>query len=397
MVALEGLQHPDFVFGIEPMRTDQILYTRTLDYCDGISVFEANDPIGGTFVASYLEAVDGGDRYLVVGCRPEELRLFRHGSYDLRDLLTMSATNGWYVADLLGTRKPLAMRHDGTGNIPDEYLPEPGYTIFDSEVNHKVVRDALERNNFVLQVSIEPPGTGRGGAVGVKTLNSLVNRVHELARCAAWEVTESRGRRNAGRLNVVGVSEGSVVVTLQGAEGLDERRESIWSKAFERLDGLFEKMELSQELDASMSEYAPETVGAYAKLMKLLKDEETGFHYTWAAPTTEVPSHRAVSLERAQTLDRELPIALTELSQEIHMTEVVLQGALEAASQLNRKWTLRDTDKVLWSGSVEEGELGLDELVIGGHYTFTCLEKRVESGSGRRKKPTLHLLTISEA
>ena len=378
------------------MRTDTLHYVSTLDYCDGISVFEANDLIGGTYVASYLEAVSEGDKYLVVGCRPETLRLFRHGSCDLRDLLKVSASHGWYIADLFGTRRPLAIRQYGEGDIPDELLPEPGYTIFHSEVNHQVVRDALERNNFVLQVSIEPPGTGKGGAVGIRTLNSLVNRVHELVLCAIEEITESKGSRNAGRLDVVGVSEGSVVVTLQGAAGLDERRESVLAKAFERLDGLFEKMDIPEEFDADIAAYAPATVEAYAKLMKLLKNEETGFHYTWADPTTEVPSHRAVSLETAQTLARELPRALEERSQEIHTTELVLKGTLEAASQIERKWTLMDAEQVIWNGVVEKGELGLDELVIGGQYTFTCLEKRARSGLGRRGKSTLHLQAISE-
>ena len=378
------------------MRLDEIRYTRTLDYCDGISVFEASDPIGGTYVASYLEGVEGGDRYLVVGCRPETLRLFRHGACDLRELLTVSATHGWYVADLLGTRRPLVVRDVGTGAIPDGYLPESGYMILDSEVDHGVVTDAAERNNFVLRISVEPPGTSRGHAVGIKTFNNLMRYIQELARCAAEEITESRRNRNASRLEVVKISEGSVVVTLQGAGGLDERRESVLAKAFERLDGLFDKMEVSQHIEADTAEYAPSTIGAYAKLMKLLKDEETGFHYTWAAPTTALPSHRAVSLERAQELESELPRTLMERSDEVPAREVVIQGTLVAASQLNRKWTLRDAERVLWNGVVEESELGLDELIIGGHYTFTCLEKRVGSGSGRSRKPALYLQAISE-
>ena len=378
------------------MRFDELRYTRTLDYCDGISIFEANDPIGGTYVASYLEAVDGGDRYLVVGCQPEMLRLFRHGGHDLRDLLEQSARHGWCVADLVGTKKPLVVRLIGDGNIPNQHLPEPGYRLAEFEVDHGIVADAVERDNFVLQVSIEPPGTGITHAVGVAAFNDLMDRVQELAQCAVKEVVGSRGVRKASRLNVVGISEGSIVVTLQGAAGLDEERESVLTKAFEKLDDLFDTIGMSQQLDADVAEYASETIGAYAKLMKLLKDEETGFHYTWAAPTTAVPSHKAVSLERAQTLESELPRALMERSEETPAREVILQGTLEAASQLNHKWTLRDSEGVLWNGFVEEGELGLDELVIGSHYIFTCLEKRVESGSGRRRKPTLQLLAILE-
>ena len=378
------------------MMFDDIRYTRTLDYCDGISVLEAHDPIGGTYVGSYFEPVQGGDRYLVVGCRPETLRLFRHGGCDLLELLTTPPGGRWCLASLLGTREPLVIKHVDTGAIPDEYLPEPGYMIFDSEVNHGIVADAVERNNFVLQVSIEPPRTDRGHAVGFPVLRCLVDRVQELARCAVREVSGNRGVMEASRLDLVGMSEGSVVVTLEAATGLDERRESPLAQAFGWLDSLFYKMEASQGPDVDIAEYAPTTVDAYAKLMKLLKDEETGFHYTWAAPHTVAPSHRAVSLERALALESELPRALMELRAAFDAREVVLQGVLEAASQLNRRWTLRDARGVLRRGILEEGELGLDELVIGGHYTFTCLEKMAEDRSWRRRRRTLFLQSISE-
>ena len=141
-------------------------------------------------------------------------------------------------------------------------------------------------------------------------------------------------------MGLVGMSEGSVVVTLEAAAGLDERRESVLAQAFEWLDGLFDKMEVSQELDADVVEYAPATVEAYARLMKILKDEETGFHYTWAAPSTVAPSHRAVSQERAQVLESELPRVLMELHMVAEAREVILKGILEAANQLNRRWTL---------------------------------------------------------
>ena len=386
-----------FVFENRTMRFDEIKYNKTLDYCDGILIFEAHDPIGGTYVACFLEAVKGGDKYLVVGCRPESLRLFRLGACDLRDLLQMSAVNGWYVADFLGLRRPLDIRRAGEGDIPDEFLPEPGYMIFDSEVNHKVAKDAVERNNFVLEVTIEPPGSGREGAVGMSTLNNLVNRINELARCAVGEVTDGRGRRNTGRLDVVGVSEGSVVVTLQGTEGLDERRESSLAKAFERLDSLFERMEFSHQLDAAVAEYAPATVEAYARLMKLLKDEKTGFQYTWAAPTMAAPSHRAVSLERTQTLESDLPKALERFSEETPAEEIVIQGTLKVANQFTGKWTLEDAQRVRWNGVVEKDELGLEELVIGRHYTFTCLGTQSRSRSGRKGKPPLTLQAISES
>ena len=158
---------------------------------------------------------------MLVGCRPELLRQLRLGEVDLLHLLTESATNGWYVADLIGPRRPLEIIEVGRENvIPDRLLPESGYKILDSEVNHDLVKAALEKSSFMLEVSIEPAKADSSSAVGIRTLNRLASSLQELARGAAEEIAGSEGRGRAGRLNVVGVAEGSLVVTLQGQQGM---------------------------------------------------------------------------------------------------------------------------------------------------------------------------------
>ena len=378
------------------MKTDQIAYTRTLDYCDGILVFEARDPIGGSYVASCLNFADGGERYLVVGCRPELLRRFRVGEVDLRSLLTESAINGWYLADFLGPRRPLEIIEVGRVDfIPDGLLPEPGYKIFDSEVNHELVKTALERSSFMLEVFIQPPKVDNSSAVGIRTLNRLVSYLQELARGAAEEIAGSQGRGRAGRLDVVGVAEGSLVVTLQGATRYDEDGELVLDKAFQRLDNLLDKVEASQELDTDTAEYALPTIQAYSKLMKLFKEEDTGFQYTWATPTANAPSHRKLSLERVQILENALPETLARRPNEVPTEEIELAGTLEVADQLKHRWVIKDAGGTLWRGEVPEGYLDLNELIIGAEYKFTCSRRMPEVGS-RGRRPLLKLLAISE-
>ena len=378
------------------MKIDEIRYTRTLDYCDGILIFEARDPIGGTYVASCLNFAEGGDRYLVAGCRPELLRQFRLGEVDLRQLLAESAVNGWYIADFLGPRRPLDIVEAIEGDaIPDNLLPQPGNKIFDSAVNHNLVKSALERSSFMLEVSIEPPRADNSSAIGIRTLNRLVSSLQELARGVAAEIAGSQGRGRAGRLEVVGVSEGSLVVTLQGATRYDEDGDLVLDKAFQRLDNLLAQVEVSQELDADTAEYALPTIQACSKLMKLLKEEGTGFQYTWATPTSNTPSHRKLSLERVQILEHVLPETLAQRPIDVPMEEIELVGTLQVADQLKRRWVIRDAGGTLRRGEVPEGDLDLDELVIGTEYRFMCSRRKQESGF-RGRRPLLKLLAIGE-
>ena len=139
------------------MITERIHYTRTLDYNDGIQLFEAKDPIGGTYVASLVAIGEGADTYLLVGCEPEHLRLFTNGGTDLRDLIANSAIYGWYLADVTDFDEPLKLDAQSEASIPDKYLPKPGLFIAGAEVNHEVTTRARGRGNVVLQVTIDPP------------------------------------------------------------------------------------------------------------------------------------------------------------------------------------------------------------------------------------------------
>ena len=384
------------------MRTDEIRYTRTIVYYDGILLFEAEDPIGGTYLASHVEPVPRGERYLVVGCRPDDLRLFRHGAIELRSLLQESAEYGWYLADLTNTERPMAIRDQGYEIIPEKYLPGDGITIAEYEVDHETTKQARERDNVIIQVSIEPPEAARGYRVRTDTLVGLLTRVESLTRYAAAQVAaenekaRARGRaiRNAGRLEIVDISRGSIKVTFQEAGGLDTDRESLLAKALERLDVLFSDLETSDQVEAALSRYDLKVANAYIRLMKFLRTKKTGFSYTWATPTSRSPSHRGVSLARARMIAAELPEFIDEHDNETTANEIVLEGTLEMADEPDNQWRLRDPEQGVREGTVGKDGPSLSNLVIDNIYRFVCSEEMESTGRRGRRKPTLYLRSI---
>ena len=382
------------------MRTDEIRFTKTLDYYDGILVFEAKDPIGGTYVALHLENREQGDRYLLVGCRPDELRMFRHGATDLRSLITKSAIYGWYLADLAELDIPLVIVKQGSGSVPNDYLPGEGYKISDFEVDHGITETVIERDNVIIQVSIEPPESVGEHAVKVDTLSGLIDRVQELARHAVEQEydaeTRTEGDRDAGQLEVIGLSQGSVIVTFQGASGLGPDRESILARAFERLDDLFNHGDTLEDAKEVLTRYNSKTAMAYAKLMRFLRTKKTGFYYTWASPSTRIPSHRAVSLEKARRLARGLPIRVDENEDDNPLEDIVLEGILEMADESKSKWRLGVPGQGIRNGTVAEGGPTLRELVIHRRYRFVCVEERRAGTSRSRRRPTLYLKAITQ-
>ena len=108
------------------MKPHQTRYTKTLDYYDGIQLFQAEDTTGATYIAALLEVGKSADRYLAVRCNADNLRMFKIGVTDLRGLLEKSAEDGWYLADLSSLDAPLSMTPQAGTVIPDELLPGTG-------------------------------------------------------------------------------------------------------------------------------------------------------------------------------------------------------------------------------------------------------------------------------
>ena len=158
------------------MTTIEIATPRPWNTTTASNSSRPGDAIGGTYIAALLETGNDSDEYLLVGCEPRELRLFRNGGTDLRSLLTRSAVHGWYLADLVDLDKPLGLRTQEEDQIPADLLPGPGFRITEAEVDHSVVARARESENVVIQVTIEPTeGTTEHG-IRASTLSGLLAR-----------------------------------------------------------------------------------------------------------------------------------------------------------------------------------------------------------------------------
>ena len=106
------------------MKEHQIRYTETLDYCDSIQLFAAVDASAGDYVAALVRVGKEADQYLVVGCQPEGLLMFRSGAIDLKGLLEESAKQGWYLADVTDFGETFSISRQPGTVMPDNLLPD---------------------------------------------------------------------------------------------------------------------------------------------------------------------------------------------------------------------------------------------------------------------------------
>ncbi len=109
------------------MKAREIRHTETLDYCDGIQLFAAEDAVGNSYVAALVGVGQKADQYLVVGCEPQNLLMLGTGATDLKSLIQQSAKQGWYLANVSDFGEPFYLNPQAGTVIPDRLLPGAGF------------------------------------------------------------------------------------------------------------------------------------------------------------------------------------------------------------------------------------------------------------------------------
>ena len=154
---------------------------------------------------------------------PDRLREFRGGSVDLRTLLTERDETTYFLAafENAGSGSLRLMAVD-RGQVFSRHLPDDGFLLHDRPTNELTLREARERNNLVLEVSVEPPEASEEHRIRVATLVGLLNNVQTLlkhAYGAALRELSTSARRAIDRADA-----GLMDVVVPGGAGLFPHR-----------------------------------------------------------------------------------------------------------------------------------------------------------------------------
>ena len=369
-----------------------IHHTRTLYYYDGPQVFEARDSIGGHYVALMIKSQIPGGQYVIVGVPPTRLRLFRSGSLDLRSLMSEAAPEDCYLASFgESLDAPLLISLERPSLEGGSFLPDDGFVLYDRPTTDFALGEARRRQNLVLEVAVDPPEAAEETRVRVDTLTALLTHVQGIIKYAYRKVLKPRFRQSDAYLMdvVVPAAPGSFRVILEEAKlansNLDLFGYSGISPALRRLDLLFEHVAVPERTLEVLQSNRGHLAGSFLSLLRVLKEHETGFRYSWADPTSEAASGRAVLESQVSPLVESLA-KVTDLGVE----SVVLDGEFVKVDSRSGLWGLLAEGKVT-SGKIKEGGPSLDGLTVGHHYRFFCIEEVAVVVGTSRESRTLYL------
>ena len=372
-----------------------IVHHSTLFYYDGPHVFEARDAIGGHYIAVMVGPEppraarnamrEQGERYLVAGVAPDRLRLFRSGDIDLKSLLLESVPDEHYLAAVESAiDQPLRLKRLRTPLADSDFLPDPGFLLYDRSAEDHVLKEARERNNFVIELVTESPEAASRHRIRVNTLAGILNHVQALVKyaCRAAIGTDRR-RQGYDMLDVVvPASAGSFRVLLEASNLSASLGDNNLGRVLPHIDLLFENTANAGATLAVVKENRGPLAGAYLKLLHFLAQSGTSLRYSWAEPAFDRPITRSVSQGDAGRL-----VEVLSTMDELASKKVTVEGTLERFNRDSGAWGLL-TEEGRRTGRIASGGPSLDGLKVGGRYRFHCEEEVDITG---RKSRTLYL------
>ena len=291
-----------------------------LDYYDGVQIFEARDPIGGHYVGMLIDIVDNGVfRYLATGADPERLRQFRVGDLDLLTLLLEAPGGEWFlIYDDAGYGEYMTLvPQEGALAKQEDLLPGPKLTLTEWPIDDLAIKRALESNRTVFEFSLVPPESAHSRRVRADTLSAILAQTQLVVKRAYIRAIKERKDRGTASCPaddgylmdvVVPAAPGSFRVILEAAVPLDDpiRHPMLapgdLTLGLKRMDEVFQSAEHPDKAREILLAHKGDLVDAYIKLLGILAEKNTGFHYSWADPHLPRASYGGVSAGVAKTL-----------------------------------------------------------------------------------------------
>ena len=289
-----------------------------LEYYDGIQIFEGRDPIGGHYIAMLLESLGKAEHFLATGADPERLRQFRVGDLDLRTLLLEAPGGEWFFiyADVPYGEPLTLIPQEGNLADQEDLLPGKCLVLDDAPIDDLARDRAREVDNTVFEFKLAPPESAYAPRVRADALSAILAQIQLVVKHAYRSATKERKHRAAadGYLMdvVVPAAPGSFRVILEAAAPLGEppSRPALdpgdLTIALKRMDEVFQSADEPDRAREILLKHKGDLADAYVKLLGILAEKNTGFHYSWADPNLPRAQYGGVSAGVAKTLYRAL-------------------------------------------------------------------------------------------
>lgn len=384
-----------------------VRHNMTLDYYDGPILFEALDPYGGHYLCMAIESESDEDQYAVFGIAPDQLRLFKHGSADLHDLILDRGESPWYIGRYPESNSEvLLLTEQNTPLAETKHMPDPGFLLYDRPPESQVIHHAREQQKLALEVTVDPLDSPGKNRIPVDTLAGLLNHVQKVVMYACnWTKRDEPSKQNAHdkfelahSLDAIAIGAGSFRIIMSASEGFENlSRKSKVARGLTLIDELFSQASNPQKHLQAARKYRGDFAQSYTSFIKFLSRKEIGFSYAWAEPSDKTARGFSISPEQIKPLVDKLREAAAQQTKTVEFTGRIIQiDARKRTWQLAKEDT-EDTEDPVVSGKTRAAGPDLGGLTLKTkRYRFICEEELKIQEISKGEKQTLYLTKIEE-
>ncbi|MDE0092967.1 MAG: hypothetical protein OXO49_00455 [Gammaproteobacteria bacterium] len=375
-----------------------ITYKSTLFYYDGPKVIEARDEIGGHYLGTVFDSESNGFKYLIVGVNPARLYALRRGEVDLCTLMKESSEFGWYTCETYCLEDPLILQDQGTIPVPDEKLPvEDFYLSEPINQQNPALLEATNRENFVLQLKIQPKDYHQRNRLSVRCHSELIVGLEELFKSVTDQPRTTHEKSAVGLDVVASATPGSLIVLLEASKtdvDIFDPPHRLLIKALEQVDDVVRCTDEVEHIRKIAKNHGVDFAKKFIRILKVLNRSKVDLSYSWAEPRFQSNDSNQFKFSVAKKLVH----SMQKRSREILETKThIVQGSFVSFSQQSGTWGLNTDDGVI-KGKIDKDKLhnGLDGLVVGKSYIFECTATHTFGLALTNEEPTLVLQRILE-
>jgi hypothetical protein len=367
----------------------------TLIQYDQVQLAIAIDEVDTQYICLLVD--DGlPHTYCCVAISRRRLSSLLTNKIDLLSIFNDKETDNWFKAFTEDFEAGIDGLEMCGGEIPQDYWPEPGLFVSPPVVGEDLLISAIERQNLVSELTIEPQGAAYH-AVSAKTLSLILNAFQSLVGRALTAVQRTHQLNPAPSqptLDVYAFAPGSFKIRFESRPKIQTdlfNPNSEMQAAFELIESILRNSANLEVATSILEKNKGHFVSRFINFLKVIESEQTYLSFAWAQHDGRDVHQAGISFASISPL-----LKVLEAREEIRCVRVTLTGVLKKADVGKGTWRLKsDEDQNEYSGrSKGESDL-LSGLKIDSRYSVACEEYIEDVPFSAKEVKNLHALSFS--
>ncbi|MCU0426786.1 MAG: hypothetical protein MUF71_14295 [Candidatus Kapabacteria bacterium] len=368
----------------------ELKITRTLIYYDTPQLFLAQDKVGTLYLCLLVD----DSKYLVVSISKNRLFDFEAGKIDLRSLFELPEANVWFTTNEY-TNSFIVVQFADFEIVPEEYLPEQGFFLEQTNENEEIIAEAKERNKPIVHLSLSDSSNEH--SIDAYILSDFVKLFQNWVKHIFKKMLLAENKKEFDfthnyNLRVFATSPGSLNIHLESNATQDIFGTAVIETALAKIEEVTQNFDNSENYIATLKTIKGHSISAYRKIIGKVIDDKIRLKYQWYSLSSDKIHQGEINHIFAEKV-----LAILKIQDDLSKEMKEFSGSVKQADVTKGNWRiLHEPENKEYSGIAASSRI-LDGITLETQkYKFICEEKISVDRVTEREKIEYSLISIEK-